>query len=104
RLNVCFGPGAIPTDLEMFGVEPSDTAARVAESIDMILKLWEGTLPIDLVGRFWRVKMRDHLHPDFGVGHLHQPLQRPHPPIYVPSISRASAGLAKAAERGFRFI
>ena len=38
------------------------------------------------------------------MGHLHKPFQRPYPPIYVPSISRASAGLKKAAERGFRFI
>jgi alkanesulfonate monooxygenase SsuD/methylene tetrahydromethanopterin reductase-like flavin-dependent oxidoreductase (luciferase family) len=66
--------------------------------------LWEGQVPVDLTGRFWQVKMRDHLYPAFGVGHLHKPLQQPHPPIYVPSISRASPGLAKAAERGFRFI
>ena len=35
---------------------------------------------------------------------IHKPFQQPHPPIHVPSISRASAGLSKAAERGFRFI
>ena len=104
RLNVCFGPGAIPTDMEVFGAHPSETAARVAESIDMILRLWTGELPIDIEGRFWNVKMKDNLHPEFGVGHLHKPFQQPHPPIHVPSISRASSGLTKAAERGFRFI
>jgi alkanesulfonate monooxygenase SsuD/methylene tetrahydromethanopterin reductase-like flavin-dependent oxidoreductase (luciferase family) len=36
-----------------------------------------------------------------GLGALHKPLQRPHPPISVPSISRQSAGLRKAGERGF---
>ena len=35
RLNVCFGPGAIPTDMEMFGAEPKDSGARVSEAIDM---------------------------------------------------------------------
>jgi alkanesulfonate monooxygenase SsuD/methylene tetrahydromethanopterin reductase-like flavin-dependent oxidoreductase (luciferase family) len=104
RLNVCFGPGAIPTDMEVFAAHPSESAARVAESIDMIMRLWAGELPIDLEGRFWKVKMKDNLHPKFGVGHLHKPFQQPHPPIHVPSISRASAGLKKAAERGFRFI
>ncbi len=104
RLNVCFGPGAIPTDMEVFGAHPSETASRVAESIDMIMRLWTGELPIDMQGRFWNVKMKDNLHPRFGVGHLHKPFQQPHPPIHVPSISRASPGLAKAAERGFRFI
>ncbi len=82
----------------------SETGARVAESIDMIMRLWTGEVPIDIEGRFWNVKMKDNLNPRFGVGHLHKPFQRPHPPIYVPSISRASVGLAKAAERGFRFI
>jgi alkanesulfonate monooxygenase SsuD/methylene tetrahydromethanopterin reductase-like flavin-dependent oxidoreductase (luciferase family) len=104
RLNVCFGPGAIPTDMEVFGAHPSETAARVAESIDMILRLWTGELPIDIKGRFWNVQMKDHVNPSFGVGHLHRPFQTPHPPIHVPSISRASVGLMKAAERGFRFI
>ena len=104
RLNVCFGPGAIPTDMEVFGAQPSEMGARVTESIDMIMRLWEGTVPIDLKGRFWNAKMKDHLHPEFGVGHLHKPYQLPYPPIYVPSISRSSPGLIKAAERGFRFI
>jgi alkanesulfonate monooxygenase SsuD/methylene tetrahydromethanopterin reductase-like flavin-dependent oxidoreductase (luciferase family) len=104
RLNVCFGPGAIPTDMEIFGAAPSESAARVAESIDTILRLWTGGVPVDVRGRFWNVTMKDHLHPEFGVGHLHRPFQQPHPPIYVPSISRASPGLKKAAERGFRFF
>jgi alkanesulfonate monooxygenase SsuD/methylene tetrahydromethanopterin reductase-like flavin-dependent oxidoreductase (luciferase family) len=104
RLNVCFGPGAIPTDMEVFGAQPSETSARVSEAIDMILQLWEGKVPIDIQGRFWNVTMKDHLHPEFGVGHLHRPYQLPHPPIYVPSISRSSPGLTRAAERGFRFI
>jgi alkanesulfonate monooxygenase SsuD/methylene tetrahydromethanopterin reductase-like flavin-dependent oxidoreductase (luciferase family) len=104
RLNVCFGPGAIPTDMEIFGVQSSETGSRVAESIDMIMRLWAGEVPIDVEGRFWNAKMKDRLYPRFGVGHLHRPFQRPHPPIYVPSISRASVGLSRAAARGFRFI
>jgi alkanesulfonate monooxygenase SsuD/methylene tetrahydromethanopterin reductase-like flavin-dependent oxidoreductase (luciferase family) len=104
RLNVCFGAGAIPTDMEVFGTHPSEMGTRVTESIDMILRLWEGSLPIDLEGRFWNVQMKENLHPEFGVGHLHQPFQKPHPPIFVPSISGASEGLRKAAARGFGFI
>jgi alkanesulfonate monooxygenase SsuD/methylene tetrahydromethanopterin reductase-like flavin-dependent oxidoreductase (luciferase family) len=104
RLNVCFGPGAIPTDMEVFGSHPREMGARVAESIDMILRLWKGELPIDIEGEFWNVRMKDNIHAEFGVGHLHKPFQQPHPPIYVPSISRSSVGLQKAAARGFRFI
>jgi alkanesulfonate monooxygenase SsuD/methylene tetrahydromethanopterin reductase-like flavin-dependent oxidoreductase (luciferase family) len=104
RLNVCFGPGAIPTDMEMFGVEPRDTGGRVAEAIDMILRLWQEEPPLRIEGRFWSVSIHDQRYPQFGVGHLHRPLQQPYPPIYVPSISRISVGLQKASERGFRFI
>ncbi|MBM83665.1 MAG: hypothetical protein CMJ78_24160 [Planctomycetaceae bacterium] len=104
RLNVCFGPGAIPTDMEVYGAHPKEMGARVAESIDMIMRLWEGDLPVDIEGQFWNVKMKDNINTQFGVGFLHKPLQQPYPPIYVPSISKASPGLKKAAERGFRFI
>lgn len=104
RLNVCFGPGSIPTDMEVFGLQPSETGARVAESIDMILRLWSGELPLELKGQFWSIQMKDHLHPEFGVGHLHRPYQQPYPPIYVPTTSRTSPGLKAAAQRGFRFI
>lgn len=101
RLNVCFGPGAIPTDMEVYGIDPKDAAARVAEAIDLILGIWAGDPPYELEGRFWKVLLKDRLDPEMGLGPLHKPLQRPHPPIAVPSISRKSAGLQKAAARGF---
>lgn len=104
RLNVCFGPGSIPTDMEVFGVEPSEVGARVAESIDMILRMWTGELPLDMHGQFWSIRMKDRLRPEFGVGWLHRPFQLPHPPVYVPTTSRSSPGLKAAAQRGFRFI
>src|SRR5712692_3695322 len=40
RLNVCFGPGAIPTDLEVYGIDPKESAARIGEAVDMILRIW----------------------------------------------------------------
>ncbi|MFN0050841.1 MAG: LLM class flavin-dependent oxidoreductase [Planctomycetales bacterium] len=101
RLNVCFGPGAIPTDMEVFGVDPKDMSARVAEAADMILKIWTSDPPYELPGRFWNVHLSRHLDPEMGLGALHKPLQRPHPPICVPSISRRSAGIEQAAARGF---
>ncbi len=104
RLNVCFGPGAVATDLELFGIDPKDTGARVAEAIDMILKIWSSDPPYDIEGKFWNVTLRETVDRELRIGTLHKPLQRPHPPIYVPSISRASAGLQAAAARGFRFV
>jgi alkanesulfonate monooxygenase SsuD/methylene tetrahydromethanopterin reductase-like flavin-dependent oxidoreductase (luciferase family) len=101
RLNVCFGPGAIPTDMEVYGVDPKDTAARVGEAVDMILKIWTSDPPYVIEGKFWRVSLSKHLDAEMGLGALHKPLQRPYPPIAVPSISRKSAGIEKAGGRGY---
>lgn len=101
RLNVCFGPGAIPTDMEVYGVDPKESAARVGEAIDMILRIWTSNPPYEIEGRFWKVSLSRNLDPEMGLGELHKPLQKPHPPIAVPSISRNSAGIEKAAARGF---
>lgn len=101
RLNICFGPGSIPTDMEAFGVDPRDTSARVAEAIDMILGIWTTDPPYDLQGKFWRIRLADRLDHSMGLGAVPKPLQRPHPPIAVPCVGRGSAGLKSAAARGF---
>jgi alkanesulfonate monooxygenase SsuD/methylene tetrahydromethanopterin reductase-like flavin-dependent oxidoreductase (luciferase family) len=101
RLNVCFGPGAISTDMEVYGVNPQDMAARVGESVEMILKIWTSDPPYEFAGNFWNVSLKQHLDPEMGLGALHKPLQKPYPPIAVPSISPKSAGIEKAAARGF---
>jgi alkanesulfonate monooxygenase SsuD/methylene tetrahydromethanopterin reductase-like flavin-dependent oxidoreductase (luciferase family) len=104
RLNLCFGPGAIPTDMEVYGVDPKESGARVAEAVDMILQIWEGGPPYELSGRFWNARLRQSLDPEMGLGALHKPLQKPHPPIAVPSITPRSVGIEKAAARGFSLI
>jgi alkanesulfonate monooxygenase SsuD/methylene tetrahydromethanopterin reductase-like flavin-dependent oxidoreductase (luciferase family) len=104
RLNVCFGPGAVPTDMEVYDVRPQDSGARVAEAIDVILRIWTSDPPYRIEGKFWKVSLAAMVDKEMGIGGLHKPLQRPHPPIYVPSISPASKGLEAAAARGFRFI
>ena len=100
RLNLCFGPGAVPTDMEVHGVHPKDMGARVAESVDCIMNIWQSDPPYRFEGQFWDFKIEDHIDDEMGIGALHKPLQQPHPPVYVPSISRASKGLEAAAARG----
>ena len=101
RLNVCFGPGAVPTDMEVYGVDPKETGARISEAINMIMKIWSSDPPYDIDGRFWQVHLSKTVDAEMGIGGLQKPLQQPHPPIYVPSISRTSKGLEAAAARGF---
>lgn len=102
RLNVCFGPGAVPTDMEVFGATPAETGRRVAEAIDLIMTIWTSDPPYEFSGEFWTMRLADTVDAEMGIGGLHKPLQQPLPPIYVPSISRASKGLEAAAQRGFR--
>jgi alkanesulfonate monooxygenase SsuD/methylene tetrahydromethanopterin reductase-like flavin-dependent oxidoreductase (luciferase family) len=101
RLNVCLGPGAIPTDMEVYGVDPKDASARVGEAADMILKVWTSDPPYEFRGKFWTISLREHLDLEMGLGMLHKPLQKPYPPITIPSISRRSMGVEKAGARGF---
>ncbi|MAG17820.1 MAG: hypothetical protein CMJ21_07095 [Phycisphaerae bacterium] len=104
RLNVCFGPGAIPTDLEVYGIDPTETGAYVAEAIVMILKIWTTDPPYELHGKYWNICLQKTIDLEMGMGTLHKPLQQPYPPIFVPSINRASRGLHAAAARGFHPI
>lgn len=102
RLNLCFGQGAVPTDIEMHGVDPKLSSAMVAEATDVILKLWSSDPPYEIRGQFWNMSLSKHVTPEFGIGRIHRPLQKPHPPIAVPAISRNSPSLKLAAARGFR--
>ena len=104
RLNVCLGPGAIPTDNEVYGIDPEEVGPRISESIDMIVKIWTTDAPYDIRGTFWNVCLSENIDERFGIGILHKPFQRPHPPIFVPSMSAASRGLQLAAAREFRPI
>lgn len=101
RLNVCFGPGAVPSDLELHGVQPQDSGAMVGEALDMILRTWCSDPPYEMEGKFWRTTLKQCLSPELGTGYLCRPYQKPHPPIAAPSINRNSAGLRMAGARGF---
>ncbi len=101
RLNLCFGPGAIPSDLEIYGVDPKQSGGLVGEAIEAILGIWSQDPPIEFHGKFWDFRLSEHIDPEMGVGVLHKPLQQPHPPIMVPCITRDSVGVQKAAGRGF---
>ena len=101
RLNLCFGAGSVTADQELYGCEPKHAAEMVDEAIEMILKLWASEPPYEIAGRFWNVSVQKHIDREMGLGSLHKPLQKPHPPIAVPSISPRSPGIERAAARGF---
>tara|TARA_B100000029_G_scaffold22582_2_gene22613 strand:+ start:106 stop:1221 length:1116 start_codon:yes stop_codon:yes gene_type:complete len=102
RLNLCFGPGSVTADLELYGIDPRNNSRMVAESIEMILALWAGDPPFDLQGDFWNIRLSENVDPETRIGYIHKPLQQPHPPIAIPGMSRNSPSMRMAGMSGFQ--
>jgi alkanesulfonate monooxygenase SsuD/methylene tetrahydromethanopterin reductase-like flavin-dependent oxidoreductase (luciferase family) len=101
RLNLCFGAGSVSADQELFGADPKNAAAMVDEATDMILRLWSSEPPYEMEGKFWKVSLKKSVDEETGIGYVHKPLQRPHPPIAVPGTSPNSPSMKMAGRRGF---
>ena len=101
RLNLCFGPSGTPSDMEIFGTDPRKASEMVEESIDMLLHLWTNDPPYDLHGKYWDIRLQDNIYKEIAFGMMHRPLQRPHPPIFMPGTSRNSGSMRSAGTRGF---
>lgn len=96
------GPSGLASDHELFGnVDPTVRNERMAESIDIILKIWSQQPPYDIRGKHWHVKITDAIVPELGVGYLRKPLQQPHPPIAMSAMSPHSSSVKTAALRGW---
>jgi alkanesulfonate monooxygenase SsuD/methylene tetrahydromethanopterin reductase-like flavin-dependent oxidoreductase (luciferase family) len=101
RLNLCFGPGSVTADQELYGADPKNAAAMVQEALDMILKLWSSDPPYEIEGKFWTIRLKKNVDEETGIGYIHRPLQQPHPPIAVPAMSRNSPSMVMAGQRGY---
>ena len=68
--------------------------------MDMVLKLWESEAPYELKDEFWEIKVQNP-RPDFNMGDILKPYQKPHPPIATSIIKAESRGALTAGERGY---
>lgn len=100
RLNFGVAASSIPTDQALFGVSPGDTRAMTRESLDIILKLWDGEGPFTHKGKYWTVSRPEPMAGGIFTPFL-KPVQRPHPPVGVAGLSPSSDTLKWAGERGF---
>jgi alkanesulfonate monooxygenase SsuD/methylene tetrahydromethanopterin reductase-like flavin-dependent oxidoreductase (luciferase family) len=100
RLNLCFGAGSVTADQELYGCDPKNAAEMVDEAIQMILQLWSQDPPYDIAGKYWNIKLEKFVDTETGIGYIPKPLQKPHPPIAVPGMSRNSPSMKTAARRG----
>jgi alkanesulfonate monooxygenase SsuD/methylene tetrahydromethanopterin reductase-like flavin-dependent oxidoreductase (luciferase family) len=102
RLNLCFGPGSVTADQELYGADPKNAPEMVTEALDMILKLWASEPPYEIQGKYWNIQLKKTVDQETGIGFIHKPLQKPHPSIAMPGMSRNSPTMKLAGSRGYQ--
>ena len=98
------GPGGLPSDVEVFGNLDLDKNHKMLEVIDQIMAIWLGEPPYNQTGQYHSFSTERTLYPEIGQGIVVGPYQKPHPPIVFTSVAPYSAGITKAAERGWTGI
>jgi alkanesulfonate monooxygenase SsuD/methylene tetrahydromethanopterin reductase-like flavin-dependent oxidoreductase (luciferase family) len=103
RFILGVSPGALPSDAEAIGILEQDRNKMFAESIDVILKIWESAPPydIDLPGNRFKVTTRKNYDPVFGTGIMPKPFQKPRPEIVGTVVAPFSKGVVAMGERDF---
>ena len=102
RFIMGIGPGGLVSDLELFSVGAAELRPKmVLESIDMILQLWSQEPPYEIEGQFWKISLKDNIWPEFKVGYMGRPYQKPRPPIALSLVTPNSSSARTAGERGW---
>ena len=90
RVMLGVGPGALPGDAYMMGIDPTTQRERMDEALGIILRLFTETEPITYKSDWFELKE--------AIVHL-RPLQKPHMPTAVASV-QSPAGVALAGKYG----
>jgi len=103
RFILGVSPGALPSDAEAIGILDQDRNKMFAESIDVILAIWEREPPydIELPGNRYKVTTRKNLDPAMGTGIMYKPYQKPRPEIVGTVVAPFSKGVVIMGERDF---
>ena len=96
-------PGALTSDAEALGILEQDRNKMFAESIDVILAIWEGEAPynIDLPDNRYKVSTSRTQALEIGVGFLGKPYQQPRPEIVGTVVAPFSPGVVLMGKRDF---
>ena len=71
----------IPSEYFAYNINPGESRPRFQEAWDFIVKAWTEEEPFDWDGKFWKYK---------NVSIWPRPLQKPHPPLWMPAESSES--------------
>ncbi len=104
RFIMGISPGGLLSDAEVFGNLGKDRNEVFLECIDMVLAIWAGEAPYNLMGKHHTVSTEKTMIPEIGQGAILRPYQQPHPPIVVTVVAPHSKGVTEAAKRGWQPI
>jgi alkanesulfonate monooxygenase SsuD/methylene tetrahydromethanopterin reductase-like flavin-dependent oxidoreductase (luciferase family) len=98
-------PGALASDAEALGLslDMGERNKLFAESIDVILAIWEREAPYDIEfpGNRFKVSTARTLLPELGRGYMYKPYQKPRPEIVGTVVAPHSKGVIAMGERDF---
>ena len=104
RFILGISPGGLMSDAEVFGNLKNDRNAMFVESINTILKIWDGEAPYNIDGDYWKISTENTMIPDIGQGFIMKPFQKPHPLIVGTAVAPFSKGVTEMAKRGWQPI
>jgi alkanesulfonate monooxygenase SsuD/methylene tetrahydromethanopterin reductase-like flavin-dependent oxidoreductase (luciferase family) len=90
RLVVGLGKGVVPHELIAYGIDARQAQARTFEGMELLTKAWTSNDKFSFLGEFSQY---------FEVEMPWPPVQKPHPPIWYPTQTPATA--AEMARRGY---
>jgi alkanesulfonate monooxygenase SsuD/methylene tetrahydromethanopterin reductase-like flavin-dependent oxidoreductase (luciferase family) len=95
--------GALSSDAEALGILNEDKNKIFADTIDVILAIWERDPPydIELPGNRYNVTTAKTHVPDIGRGVMYKPYQKPRPEIVGTVVAPHSKGVIAMGERDF---
>ena len=103
RFILGISAGALPSDSEALGTLDEDRNKMLAESVDVILAIWERDPPydIDFPDNRYNVTTRKTSMPAIGVGYMGKPYQQPRPEIVGTVVAPFSPGVVLMGKRDF---
>jgi len=85
RLLLGLGRGYQPPEFHGFGVRQDESSAMFEEGVEILRRALRGD-KFDYDGAYWKIEEPIEIFP--------KPLQKPHPPLYIASVSRRSLDVA----------
>ena len=105
RLLLGVGPGGLPSDFELFGLDdPPERGRRMLDTLDLIKRIWAADPPYDLKGRYQSVRIVDTHAPDLDIGVMPKPYQPGGPAVFTSAMNRNSGMAALAGSLGWGLI